>query len=140
MAHMTTPLVALATCISSLLVLQACGGASTAEPKSPDPNPPAATAHAAPSATTPTTMATPSSTDAPEISRSVGVDGGVVVLWPRIPGSAKDPDARQVAAKIEVRLAGIGARALPRPRMDAPPGPGRLRRPVGVAAISRGAV
>src|SRR5258708_37593206 len=85
-------------------------------------------------------MATPSSGDAPEIRRSVGVDGGVVVLWPRIPGSAKDPDARQIAAKIQKRLAAIVQRALPGRPIDVRPEPERVCRRSGCAALAVGAV
>lgn len=53
----------------------------------------------------------PSPKDAPEISRSVGAAGGVVVLWPRIvqPRGSAPPDAslRKIAGDVQSTLAQI---------------------------------
>lgn len=57
----------------------------------------------------------PSSRDAPEISRSVGTPGGVVVLWPRIvqPRGSPPPDAslRKIARDVQTELARIAKKS-----------------------------
>jgi hypothetical protein len=63
----------------------------------------------------------------------------VVVLWPRIPGS-KDPDSRQIAARIQKRLATIVQRALPGWPVDVRPEPERVCRRSGCAGLAVGAV
>jgi hypothetical protein len=102
-----------------LIILVACGGGGSATPTtSPEP-----------------TTITPSSGDAPEISRSVGVDGGIVILWPRV----KDPSLAPVAAQIQQRLADLAGRALPGRAVDVRPAPERVCPRTGCKAISIGA-
>jgi hypothetical protein len=104
-----------------LIVLVACGGGSTTptSPTSPSPE----------------TTSITSLGDAPEISRSVGVDGGIVILWPRV----KDPALAPVAAQIQQRLAEIAGRALPGRAVDVRPAPERVCPRTGCKAISIGA-
>ncbi|MDQ3338943.1 MAG: hypothetical protein M4D80_27580 [Myxococcota bacterium] len=102
-----------------LIVLVACGGGGSTTPPSTSPE---------------TTIVTPSG-DAPEISRSVGVDGGIVILWPRV----KDPALAPVAAQIQQRLADIAGRALPGRAVDVRPEPERVCARTGCKAISIGA-
>jgi hypothetical protein len=144
MPAMTFPRAALAGFLIVLgaFAMPACGGASSAsepknvEPKGPAPEP-VPTAAASPAAPATTTAATAG--DAPEISRSPGVEGGIVVLWPRIPG-AKDPDTRQIAARIQKRLSAIVRRALPGRQVDVRPEPERVCRRSGCTALAVGAV
>jgi hypothetical protein len=144
MLAMTLPRALLASFFIGVgaLAMQACGGASSAsEPKNVDPKGPAPEpVAAAASPTAPATTVAPSAGNAPEISRSVGVAGGVVLLWPRIPGLAKDPDSRQIAARIQKRLATIVQRALPGWPIDVRPEPERVCPRSGCTALAVGAV
>lgn len=108
-----------------LLLLAACGGGS--------PSTPATTTTTTP----PTTVTDPTaiSGDAPEISRSVGEDGGIVILWPRV----KSKDLSPVAAQIQQRLADIAKRALPGRTVDIRPEPERVCPRAGCKAIAVGA-
>lgn len=81
----------------------------------------------------------PSVTNAPEITKSAGQAGGVVILWPRIPGHAKDADSRALAAKIQERLRVIAARAYPGKPIDVRPEPERVCGRQGCTAIAVGA-
>lgn len=133
----------------ALVSLAACGGSPAPTPTTtpvaatPAPAPTATPAAAAP-APTPAPPSTtpapqPSVSNAPEITRSAGVAGGVVVLWPRIPGHAKDPDARALAAKVQDRLRAIAARAYPGKPIDVRPEPERACGRQGCTAIAVGA-
>jgi hypothetical protein len=119
-----------------LLALSGCGGAPA-----PDPKPaPAASPPAAPPLATPI-VAARSSSDAPEISRSAGASGGIVVLWPRVLADhPTDSDNRQIAARIQRRLSSIAARAFPGHPIDVRPEPERVCPRSGCAAIAVGAV
>jgi hypothetical protein len=69
--------------------------------------------------------------DAPEISRSKGVAGGIVVLWPRIVmprNGPREPDAetRAVAGKLQARIAEIVRKAAPSVAIDVRPEPERV--------------
>ncbi len=117
------------------VALAACGGSPPPSP-TPSPGPP----------TTPSTPITPSTTapaptstaDAPEVSHSVGVDGGVVVLWPRLSG-LKDAAAKQLAGQIQQRLVAVVGRAAPGKPVDTRPDPERVCPRQGCKAISVGA-
>jgi len=107
----------------AFLLLAACGSSSTPTPT-----------------TTPTTTQTDLSTpqpsgDAPEISRSAGVDGGIVILWPRMKDKALSP----IAAQIQQRLVEIAKRALPGRAVDIRPEPERVCPRTGCKAIAIGA-
>jgi hypothetical protein len=122
----------------------ACGGASPdagpvqpSQPVSTTPTPVTDSTSAAPVATPSPPAA--SSSDAPEISRSVGVEGGVVILWPRISGT-KDPDSHQIAARIQQRFAAMVKRLLPGRPVDLRPEPERVCPRAGCKAVAVGAV
>jgi hypothetical protein len=85
-----------------------------------------------------------SSNDAPEISRSAGVAGGIVVLWPRIvlPRGAEGPDAetRQVAGSIQRRLAELAKSAAGGRPIEVRPEPERVCPKQGCNAVAVGAL
>ncbi len=76
----------------------------------------------------------------PEISRSSGVEGGVVVLWPRVIPRSEDPQTKQDAAFIQSQLRAAVARALPGVPVDIRPEPERSCPQKGCTAASVGAV
>jgi hypothetical protein len=81
--------------------------------------------------------------DAPEISRSVGAEGGVVVLWPRIvrtKGNAGpiDDETRDIAAKLQKRIEAVAQKALPGAPTDVRPEPERVCPRQGCKGISVG--
>lgn len=77
--------------------------------------------------------------DSPEISRSKGTPGGVVVLWPRILPRSEDPVVLELATLVQARLAKLaGASADP---VDRRPAPERVcPKGEGCAAASVGAI
>jgi len=68
--------------------------------------------------------------DAPEISRSQGTAGGVVLLWPRIVGSAKEPAdddlTQRIAQTLQARLASVIRDKMPGVAVDVRPKPERV--------------
>jgi len=125
----------------AVLALSGCGGAPAPEAKAPAPAP-SSPGVAAPSDSGPT-VAAHVSADAPEISRSTGAAGGVVILWPRIvgdKGGSGESDTRQIAARLQRRLQAIVARALPGRPVDVRPEPERVCPRSGCAAVAVGAV
>jgi hypothetical protein len=84
-----------------------------------------------------------SSADAPEISRSVGVPSGVVVLWPRIvltrqgPAKADEP-TRELARNLQARVADLVRAAVPGKNVDVRPEPERVCPRSGCTAASVG--
>jgi len=81
--------------------------------------------------------------DAPQISRGVGVPGGVVVLWPRIvqPHSvAGPPDAatRAIAAQLQKRIHALIVREFPGLPVEVRPEPERVCPKSGCVAASVG--
>lgn len=107
------------------------GGAATPAPApTPTPAAPATGAAALPSA---------NSGDAPEISRSVGARGGVVVFWPRVSPRTDDPATRAIAAAVQQRLQALAARALPGRPVDVRPEPERVCPRQGCEAMTVGA-
>lgn len=78
--------------------------------------------------------------DAPEISRSAGAEGGVVVLWPRIIPRRDDEETIQLARQVQARLAEVAQGAVPEGQVDVRPEPERVCPQGGCAAISVGAV
>jgi hypothetical protein len=63
--------------------------------------------------------------DAPEISRSPGRVGGVVVLWPRIVPATEDPGLQELAVTLQQRLRAIAEKAKPGALIDVRPSPQR---------------
>jgi hypothetical protein len=126
--------------IAGLSLLLGCGGQNAEAPPAREPAPAPAGALEAPVADSVSEPA--AAGDAPEISRSAGVEGGVVVLWPRIVlprGSAGPDDAtRKLAAQVQQQLAGIAARALPGHPGDIRPEPERVCPRSGCKSVSVG--
>jgi len=133
--------------LSLLALTAAC--AAAAPPPAATPTPAAPSGAEAPATPPPTAAATPppattapagaSSVDAPEISRSVGVRGGVVVLWPRIAPRSDDPSVRAIATAVQQRLRAVVERALPGRAIDVRPEPERVCPRQGCAAMTVGA-
>lgn len=78
--------------------------------------------------------------DAPEISRSVGERGGVVVLWPRVLPATTDPALLVEARRLQARLAELAASAAPSAPRDVRPEPERVCPRQGCTAVALGAV
>lgn len=108
----------------AFVLLAACGSST-----------PATTSTTATTAPPPTTVTDPTGGDAPEISRSLGEAGGVLVLWPRV----KSTELSSAARQIQQRLADIAQRALPGRPIDIRPEPERVCPRIGCKAISIGA-
>lgn len=78
--------------------------------------------------------------DAPEISRSAGETGGVVVLWPRVIPGSKAAVPRNAAWQVQQHLQKIvGEVAASRP-VDLRPEPERVCPQTGCQAVSVGAL
>jgi hypothetical protein len=125
------------------LLIAACSVAcSPSEPPPPDYPQGAVPLPERPPAQDPATD-TASSEDAPEISRSVGVPSGVVVLWPRIvltrQGPGKPDDAtRELARSLQARVADLVKGAAPGKNVDVRPEPERVCPRKGCTAASVG--
>jgi hypothetical protein len=77
--------------------------------------------------------------DAPQISRSVGVEGGFVVLWPRTVGSPQSPNVPPAIARdLQAHLAQIVSRVAAGKPVDVRPEPERVCPRSGCAATSVG--
>lgn len=83
--------------------------------------------------------------DSPEISRSVGEDGGLVVLWPRVLPRTEDAAIMELASKVQGRLAQLAGQASksvdrrPKPERVCPKGSGCKGKSVGaVLAVKDG--
>ncbi|MBK8994698.1 MAG: hypothetical protein IPM35_02960 [Myxococcales bacterium] len=137
-----------------LLALLACNSSAQKPAEDPEPapppqrtaapivqqeyTPPPATTEPAPAAT----GAVATESDAPEISRSAGVAGGAVVLWPRIvlPRDAGKPDLEtlKLAARAQSRLADVARKVLGNVTVDMRPEPERVCPKQGCKGISLG--
>jgi len=133
-----------ATILSVFLV--GCAG-STQEPEAPldPPIPPPIVRHEEPGTTAPAGTAAPRGTatpaargDAPEISRSIGAQNGVVVFWPRIiPRDVADA-TRDLAKGLQARMRDLVARTLPGRPIDVRPEPERVCPRAGCTAMTVG--
>lgn len=128
--------------LAALLACQSSGSRPAEKPE-PPPKPAPIVAQPQPTPTTPpTATADPQSGDAPEISRSVGTEGGAIILWPRVvmPRSAGKPDADAlaIAGKVQTRLASIAERVLGGRLVDVRPEPERVCPKQGCKAASLG--
>ncbi|MFO0749809.1 MAG: hypothetical protein U1F43_29675 [Myxococcota bacterium] len=74
----------------------------------------------------------------PNVSHSRGVDGGVVLLWPRVIPSAELERVRPMAAALQERLMGLVTQAYPGRPVDRRPEPERVCPPNGCAGIAVG--
>lgn len=77
--------------------------------------------------------------DAPEISRSVGEEGGVLVFWPRVIPRTQDAAMRETAAAIQSRLRAMAEAAAPERAIDVRPEPERVCAKEGCLATTVGA-
>jgi hypothetical protein len=78
--------------------------------------------------------------DAPEISRSIGEEGGVVLFWPRvIPRSERVP-SKALAAHVQTRLRELVEKTLPGRPVDVRPEPERVCPRAGCKAMTVGAL
>jgi hypothetical protein len=78
--------------------------------------------------------------DAPEISRGVGEEGGVVVLWPRVIPATEDAEIVALAGSLQQRLTEVARAAVPGGAIDTRPQPERVCPRSGCRAASLGAV
>jgi hypothetical protein len=81
-----------------------------------------------------------STQDAPEISRSAGKEGGVVVFWPRVVPRTEDPQIRKLAGDLQKRLVDLVAKAVPERERDVRPEPERVCPKSGCDAMTVGAL
>jgi hypothetical protein len=138
---------------SGALLLCAALGIAACKPAKPatssegapssEPGPSAApesSASAAPSTEPSATTATEPVGDAPEISRSEGKEGGVVVFWPRVVPRTDDPAIRELAAGLQKKLGELVAKAVPKRERDVRPEPERACPKTGCAAMTVGVV
>ena len=85
--------------------------------------------------------AQPVNDDGPEISRAVGAQGGVVIMWPRIQRGAGDGDGADLAGRVQRKLYAIAQKAVPGATIDVRPDPERVcPRPKGCVAAAVGAI
>jgi len=78
--------------------------------------------------------------DSPQISRSVGEPGGVVVFWPRIIPASDAPLTKQAAAQVQATLKQWVAETLADRPMDVRPEPERVCPQAGCKAMTVGAL
>jgi hypothetical protein len=85
--------------------------------------------------------APPPKEDAPEVSRSKGPKGGVVVFWPRIwPRDDADPATRALATRVQQKLQALAKRAAGARTVEIRPEPERVCPRDGCEATTVGAV
>jgi hypothetical protein len=77
-------------------------------------------------------------TDAPEISRSVGEPGGVLLFWPRVNPKSARSEKQPLAWMLQHRLKAVVERALPGRKIDVRPEPERVCSRTGCAALTVG--
>lgn len=73
---------------------------------------------------------------APEISRSRGRRGGVVVLWPRVVPATEDPQIQGLAKRLQDRLYAAASEVVDYRRVDVRPEPERVCPRAGCRAPS----
>ncbi len=78
--------------------------------------------------------------DSPQISRSVGEPGGVVVLWPRVIPASDAPATHQAAVQVQKYLQGLVTEVLPERAVDVRPEPERVCPQAGCKAMTVGAL
>lgn len=115
------------------VLVASCGTTPPPLPKEPEPD---ITAHDPPPIEAPA-----SQRDAPEISRSAGVKGGFVLLWPRMVPRTKDPTMIDMASFVQQRLRQLSERAVNGAPVDIRPEPERVcPKPDGCQGTSVGAL
>jgi hypothetical protein len=80
----------------------------------------------------------PQSGDAPEISRSVGAPGGVLIFWPRIVPGAQAKQTRSLALALQGRLKALVEETLPGRKLEVRPEPERVCPRAGCQATTVG--
>jgi len=128
--------------LAALLACQSSGSRPAEKPE-PPPKPAPIVAQPQPAtAMAPIRETDPQAGDAPEISRSLGAEGGAIILWPRVvmPRGAGKPDADTLAlaGKVQTRLASIAERVLGGRLVDVRPEPERVCPKPGCKAASLG--
>ena len=84
---------------------------------------------------------TPMNDDAPEITRSVGASGGILIMWPRLARGAEGAEGMELAGKVQRKLRDIAAKAVPGATIEVRPDPERAcPRPKGCVAATLGAI
>jgi hypothetical protein len=117
----------------------ACSSTAAERPyRSPDDPPESAAAPGMPQA-----APVVDQSDAPEISRSVGSAGGVLVMWPRIVTSRSGPpkpdaETRAIAQRLQARLAELARRAAAGKSVELRPEPERVCPRSGCKAVTVG--
>jgi hypothetical protein len=76
--------------------------------------------------------------DAPEISRSIGEEGGVVVFWPRVLPKAQREPHKATAWALQGRLKALVDKTLPGKKVDVRPAPERVCPRAGCKAMTVG--
>lgn len=74
--------------------------------------------------------------DGPEISRSRGKKGGVVVLWPRVVPETQDAAVTALAGQLQQRLAVLAGDVVDPKKVDVRPPPERVCSQIGCKAAS----
>jgi len=114
-----------------------CGPSGhTFEPTPPPPKPESSGAQQGVSGEAPTS----NGTDAPEVTRSNGAKGGVVVFWPRVIPKASDSETHDLAAKVQQKVVDLVKKTLPDAEVDVRPEPERVCPRVGCTAMTVGAL
>ena len=76
--------------------------------------------------------------DGPHISRSVGVEGGAVVFWPRVIPASDDPELKRLAGELQNQLVAVTKEALVGKTVEARPEPERVCPREGCKAMTVG--
>lgn len=79
-------------------------------------------------------------TEGPEISRSVGAEGGVVILWPRIIPASNSRETHDLAAAVQEHLRALVAENYRGHPIDVRPEPERVCPMPGCKAMTVGAL
>lgn len=124
--------------VLGLVLMGAWASAWAADPPAtPLPTPPTTVGGAVPA----TAGAAPEAIGlAPEISKSDGPKGGVVVLWPRIIPATTDAQVRLYASFLQQSLRIAAERAFPGVPVEVRPEPERVCQRGGCAAVAVGAL
>lgn len=126
---------------ATLVLLSACGSAPPTPASSADEaGTGAATDDEQSARPTEGEQAAPQTGDAPEISRSAGQEGGVVIFWPRVVPRTDDPEIRKLAGDLQQRLVALVKQAVPDRERDVRPEPERVCPRSGCDAMTVGAL
>ena len=93
-----------------------------------------------PAAPAPQVRTTGEAEDAPEISRSAGEEGGIILFWPRVIEQRPAGSSRELAAAVQQLLRDMVTRAFPGRPIDVRPEPERVCPQGGCRAMGVGAL